>query len=122
VKAGPAALTLEKDLIAQRYLLAWSDSAATHKVWADPVKPLFMRELVLSAQGDTLWDKELVKTRRQSGAYLGTTWRISLGQGMDRFFVKVELEQMHLNEGLKSSDFNVEAKVQNDSAEVKIGP
>jgi hypothetical protein len=122
IKVDPAVLTLDKDLFAQRYLLTWSDSDATHKIWADPVQPLFMRELVLSAQGDTLWDKELEKTRRQGRVVLGTTWRLKLGEAVDRYDVKIELEQIRLNQGLTSDEFDVEAHVQNDSAEVKIEP
>jgi hypothetical protein len=109
VKAYSDSLLIARDPKANQFKLCWSAEGKYYQAWADPYQPLFLRELMISAEGDTLWDKRIRHTKTQSGLYLPGSWSIQIGQAKKAYRVNIELSQVNVNMGLHPDEFIIEA-------------
>lgn len=116
VEADSDSLHIEKDLPARQFILSWTDDDLGYRLWADPYKPLFTRELITTSAGDTVWFKQLSDVRRYSGVFLPETWTIDMGQGREAYHMKLRLEQLQVNTGLSPDIFKIEADSTDDQS------
>jgi len=108
---------LSKDFSTQLYELAWFDEGIENRLWADPFRPVFIRELVCADSGDTIWYREVDGIKQHSGVFLPHVWTTRLGQAPEVFQIKLNLSQMQVNSGLTPADFEIEE----DSPEADSG-
>lgn len=121
LSALPDSACVKKDLAAQQYLLSWSDSAELHRLWADPYRPVIVRELCLSPDGDTLASKETGDVKKHAGVHFPMSWNVRIGKGNQGYSMKLKLARLEVNAGLTAKDFTIEPESRPDTAEVKVG-
>lgn len=113
---------LTVDVAVHQYLLSESGAQSTSCFWVHPIHPVFMKELILNTQSDTISFRESGAIKQQRGVYFPTEWIVQLGQGESTIHCEVELLKYHINRGLIPSDFAFSRRIQPefDSTEVQF--
>ncbi len=121
INGVPDRIELQADTKEQMYILTWKDEINVHRLWVDPYRPLATKELLTSADGDTLWFKELEKVRKRSDVFLPSSWSIQLGDKEGAYVVKLRLPKLWVNRDLTPADFKTGNIVVPDTPEDSLG-
>lgn len=117
----PDSIDIQQDLMEQQYRLHWSDNSDVHALWADPFKPIALRELLFSASADTIWYKEVDRVKKRSGVFVPLAWTVQLGHGEQSYSVQLKLSNLWINCGLSPADFEIKNFTASGSEEAPIG-
>ncbi len=121
IAENPENASLSRELTTEQYCLSWADSQQVHQVWADPLRPVFLRELVSSQSGDTIRYREIEDVKKRSGVYFPSSWEVRFGQGTEAVSLELDFAQIKVNSGLSRTDFHLDIENVQDSVEVNLG-
>ena len=113
--------TVRKDFESRQFCLDWSDADQTHNLWADPYRPVFTREMILSTDGDTLVTKEMEQVSKRGGVHFPMSWNIRSGRADEASFMRFKLRQLNVNTGLAPEDLRLAPEAPMDTVEVRSG-
>jgi hypothetical protein len=113
---------LTKDETSHQFLLSESNSQWTSFFWVHADRPVFSRQLMLDARGDTVSFRELRTIRQQRGVYFPAEWVVQLGRSGLTITCEFELTKYQINRGLVPADFTFSRRNQTelDSTEVDL--
>ncbi|HEX7342639.1 MAG TPA: hypothetical protein VF398_00130 [bacterium] len=113
--------SVRKDFMSRQFCLDWSVAGQTHDLWADPYRPIFTRETILSNDGDTLVTKEMEQVSKRGGVHFPMSWNIRSGKVDEESVMRFKLRQLNINTGLAPEDLRLNPEAPIDTVEVRSG-
>ncbi len=113
--------SVRKDFKSRQFCLDWSTAGQTHNLWADPYRPIFTREMILTSSGDTLVTKEMEQVSERGGVHFPMSWNIRSGRADEESFMRFKLRNLTINTGLAPEDLRLIPEAPMDTVEVRSG-
>ncbi|TKJ39800.1 hypothetical protein CEE37_11020 [candidate division LCP-89 bacterium B3_LCP] len=110
--------TLSKDYQKQAFKTVMiTDEEEIQTVWFDPYAPVVTCELLQTADFDTIYYRRSGEFRRRSGVYFPYFWNVSIEGDEGMYNIKIKINRLWINRGLKTDLFSIQHDVTADSLE-----